>query len=64
MKKRHQQKLIFTSLVLFLGFNMPIVLLFDKSVNRFGMPLMLLFLFFFWGLGILVSYLILKKYYE
>jgi len=64
MKKRHQQKLIFTSLVLFIGFNMPIVLLFDKAIHLLGMPLMLLFLFLFWGLGILISYIILNKYYE
>ena len=36
MKKRHEQKLVILSVVLFVLFNAPVLLLFNKIENYFG----------------------------
>ncbi|NLP57483.1 hypothetical protein HGB55_04740 [Lutibacter sp. B1] len=64
MKKRHQQKLIVLSLLLLCLFNVPIILLFNSSFNILGFPLIYFYIFFIWIISIIVSYIILKKYYE
>jgi len=64
MKKRHQQKLVIVSIVLLIGLNLPIVLLFDSSENFIGFPSIYIYFFFIWLLSILVSLLIVKRYHE
>ncbi len=64
MKKRHQQKLVIVSIVLLIGLNLPIVLLFDSSENSFGFPTIYIYFFSIWLLSILVSLLIVKRYNE
>ena len=64
MKKRHQQKLIVLSVVLLSLFNIPIILLFNSSKTIFSFPVMYFYIFCVWIASIIISYLILKKYYE
>jgi purine-cytosine permease-like protein len=64
MKKRHQQKLVIVSMVLLIGLNLPIVLLFDSSQNIVGFPIIYIYLFSIWLFSILVSLLIVKRYNE
>ncbi|MFM9987259.1 MAG: hypothetical protein ACKVOV_01340 [Flavobacterium sp.] len=64
MKKRHQQKLVIVSIVLLIGLNLPIVLLFDSSTNVLGFPAIYIYFFSIWLLSILVSLLIVKRYNE
>ncbi|MCF6212504.1 MAG: hypothetical protein L3J45_00600 [Flavobacteriaceae bacterium] len=64
MKKRHQQKLIVLSFILLSLFNFPLLLLFNNSASFFGFPIVYLYIFFIWVVDIIVSYKILKKYYE
>lgn len=64
MKKRHQQKLVIVSIVLLIGLNLPIVLLFDSSENFIGFPSIYIYFFSIWLLSILVSLLIVKRYHE
>ncbi|WP_338378697.1 hypothetical protein [uncultured Flavobacterium sp.] len=64
MKKRHQQKLIVLSIGLLIAFNIPIVLLFDTSTPLFGFPIIYIYIFSIWILSILVSLLVVNRYYE
>lgn len=64
MKKRHQQKLVIVSMLLLIGFNMPIVLLFDSADNLLGFPVVYIYFFSIWLLSILLSLLIVKRYNE
>ncbi|RDY62078.1 hypothetical protein [Flagellimonas nanhaiensis] len=64
MKKRHQQKLILLAAVLFFLWNVPFVALFDKELHVLGFPLFYAFIFLCWLGGIIISYIILKKFYE
>jgi hypothetical protein len=64
MKKRHQQKLVIVSMLLVIGLNLPIVLLFDSAQNAFGFPVIYIYLFSIWLFSILVSLLIVKRYNE
>jgi hypothetical protein len=64
MKKRHQQKMIIVSMGLFMGFNLPIVLLFDSSQNLFGFPVIYIYFFSVCLLSVLVSLLIVTRYNE
>jgi len=64
MKKRHQQKLIVLTILLLCMFNIPIILIFNSSVTIIGFPLIYFYIFFIWIISIVVSYIILKKYYE
>ena len=64
MKKRHQQKLVIVSMILLIGLNLPIVLLFDSSQNVVGFPVIYIYLFSIWLFSILVSMLIVKRYNE
>ena len=64
MKKRHQQKLVIVSMILLIGLNLPIVLLFDSTQNVFGFPVIYIYLFSIWLFSILVSLLIVKRYNE
>ncbi|MDO9137466.1 MAG: hypothetical protein Q7U21_06555 [Lutibacter sp.] len=64
MKKRHQQKLIVLSILLLCLFNVPILLIFNSSATFIGLPVLYFYIFFIWIVSIVVSYIILKKYYE
>ncbi|OGS71038.1 MAG: hypothetical protein A3F91_13425 [Flavobacteria bacterium RIFCSPLOWO2_12_FULL_35_11] len=64
MKKRHQQKLIVLSLMLLFLLNVPVLLIFNSSTTFIGFPILYFYIFFVWIVSIIVSYIILKKYYE
>lgn len=64
MKKRHQQKLIVLSFALLLIFNIPFILIFNISGSVFGVPTLYFSVFSIWLLSIIISYIILKRYYE
>jgi hypothetical protein len=64
MKKRHEQKLVFISLVLLVLFNIPILLLFDGSECFAGLPKIYIFLFSVWALAIVAVTYILHKYHD
>ncbi|PQJ76146.1 hypothetical protein BTO13_05300 [Polaribacter gangjinensis] len=64
MKKRHEQKLILQAIVLLLILNMPFVFLFNSSSLILGIPI------FYFSIGVIcffsviISFVILKKFYE
>ena len=64
MEKRNQQKLIALSVVFFFLWNVPFVSVFDSDYQLLGFPIFYLFIFLTWLLLIVISYLILKKFYE
>ncbi|MDF0716697.1 hypothetical protein PY092_11095 [Muricauda sp. 334s03] len=64
MKKRHQQKLILISIVLFFLWNVPFVTIFDGEAQIFGFPMFYVFIFLSWLVSIVLTYIILKKFYE
>lgn len=64
MKKRHQQKLLIISVGLLIGFNMPIVLLFDSSQSIFGIPAIYIYFFLITMCSILISLLVVNRYNE
>ncbi|MBS9462171.1 hypothetical protein LV716_17775 [Flagellimonas sp. HMM57] len=64
MKKRHQQKLVVLAVLLFFLWNVPFVTIFDGDAQLFGFPIFYVFIFLSWFVAIIVSFLILKKYYE
>ena len=64
MKKRHQQKLIVLSITLLIAFNLPIMLLFDSSNSFLGFPIIYIYLFSVWLLSVLLSMLVVNRYYE
>ena len=64
MKKRHQQKLIVLSLLLLLVLNLPIVLLFDSADNVLGFPVIYIFIFSVWLFSVLMSWIVVQRYYE
>ncbi|WP_264558706.1 hypothetical protein [Flavobacterium sp. N2270] len=64
MKKRHQQKLVVLSLLLLVLFNLPIILLFDSSDSLFGLPIIYVYIFSVWLFLVLISLIIVERYYE
>ncbi|MDK2771360.1 MAG: hypothetical protein KYX68_03895 [Flavobacterium sp.] len=64
MKKRHQQKLVVLSVFLLLAFNLPILLLFDNQSSLFGLPVIYVYLFGIWTISVILSFIIVKRYYE
>ncbi|WP_292011198.1 hypothetical protein [Chryseobacterium sp.] len=64
MKKRHEQKLIILSVALMIAFSIPISLLFNSEKEILGYPMILIYLFAMWMLSIIISFIIVKKYYE
>ena len=64
MKQRHQQKLVIISMILLLGLNIPIVLLFDSSGSLMGFPIIYIYIFSVWLFSVLLSFIILKRYHE
>lgn len=64
MNKRHEQKLVILSVFLLLAFNMPLMLIFDSAAEVGGIPVIYVYLFSVWLLSILISYIVIKRYYE
>jgi len=64
MKKRHQQKLVVLSLLLLLVLNLPIVLLFDSAENVLGFPVIYIYIFSVWLFSVLMSWIVVQRYYE
>ncbi|WP_026978674.1 hypothetical protein [Flavobacterium tegetincola] len=64
MNKRHQQKLIILTITLLLCFNMPLLLLFDSASSVGGIPVIYVYLFSLCVVSILISLLVIKRYYE
>ena len=64
MKKRHEQKLIVLSMALFLLFNVPFVLIFNFEGAVFGIPTFYFSIFSIWLLSIIISGILLGRYYE
>ena len=61
MKKRHKQKLVVLSMVLFVLLNAPVLLLFNKTQPVFGFPLILIYIFIVWLASVAASFLIFKR---
>ena len=64
MKKRHQQKLVVLSVLLLLVLNLPIVLLFDSADNVLGFPVIYIYIFSVWLFSVLMSWIVVQRYYE
>ncbi len=64
MKKRHLQKFVILSLLLWIAFNFPILLLFNNAEDILGIPIIYFHIFSVWTLSIIVSFLFLNKYNE
>ena len=64
MKKRHQQKLVVLSLLLLLVLNLPIVLLFDSADDVLGFPVIYIYIFSIWLFSVLMSWIVVQRYYE
>ena len=64
MKKRHQQKLVVLSVLLLLVLNLPIVLLFDSADNVLGLPVIYIYIFSIWLFSVLMSLIVVQRYYE
>lgn len=64
MKKRHEQKLIVLSIALFLLFNVPFILVFNFEGAVLGIPTFYFSIFSIWLLSIVISGIVLNRYYE
>lgn len=64
MKKRHQQKLLVVSWILFVALNLPVLLLFNSVEKVVGLPFIYVYLFSVWSIAIIITYIIVKRYYE
>ncbi len=64
MKKRHQQKLIILSLMVFIFLNIPFVMIFNVDGALWGIPVLYFFIFSIWLLSVVISFIILNKHYE
>ncbi|MFO7702539.1 hypothetical protein [Psychroflexus maritimus] len=64
MKKRHQQKLIILGIGLIFLFNFPFIATYNSEQAIFGFPMFYFFVFIIWLISIIVSYLVLKKYFD
>lgn len=64
MKKRHKQKLAILSIILFVMFNAPVLLLFNNSSKIMGLPMIYTYIFLVWFASSVASFLIFKKFDE
>ena len=64
MKKRHKQKLVILSITLFVMLNAPVLLLFNRTQQMWGLPMIYLFIFMFWLASCIASFLIFRKFDE
>ncbi|KPM33840.1 Hypothetical protein I595_747 [Croceitalea dokdonensis DOKDO 023] len=63
MKKRHQQKLVILAVVLFFLWNVPFVSIFNGFGHILGFPSVYIFIFCSWFIAIVISYIVLKRFY-
>ena len=61
MKKRHQQKLVLLSIVLFLMWNVPFVTIFDADFQVLGFPAFYVFIFCGWFVSIVIAFILLDE---
>lgn len=64
MKKRHIQKFLMLSLFLWLAFNIPLVLLFNKAEAILGIPIIYFYIFSVWLVSIIISFYLVKSHHE
>lgn len=64
MKHRHKQKLVILSVALFILFNAPVLLLFNKDTEVLGLPLVYVYIFTLWLFSSVASFIIIKKFDE
>lgn len=64
MKKRHKQKLVILSIILFVMFNAPVLLLFNSTQLIWGLPMIYLYIFMVWLASSVASFLIFRKFDE
>lgn len=64
MKKRHEQKLVILAIVLFIVYSLPFILILNIEGHVFGIPIFYFSLFLIWLISIILSYSILKRYYD
>lgn len=64
MKKRHKQKLVILSIILFVMFNAPVLLLFNSTQQICGLPMIYLYIFMVWLASSVASFLIFRKFDE
>ena len=62
MKKRHEQKLVILSLALLALFNMPFILMWEKTNEVLGFPVIYIYIFSVWMLSVFVSVFIIQRY--
>jgi hypothetical protein len=51
-------------MVLLIGLNLPILLLFDSAERFMGFPVIYIYIFSVWLFSILLSFIIIKRYHE
>ncbi|WP_129021976.1 MULTISPECIES: hypothetical protein [Edaphocola] len=64
MKKRHEQKLVLVSIIIFILLNVPIILLFDKADKVIGIPMIYAYIFMVWIASIAITFFVVKRYNE
>ena len=64
MKKRHKQKLVVLSIVLFVLLNAPVLLLFNSEQKFGGLPITYVYIFIIWLASSVASFLVFKKFDE
>jgi hypothetical protein len=64
MKQKHKQKLVIISIVLFILFNAPILLVFNDYSVSWGFPVIYIYLFAIWIISILAIFSIFKLFDE
>ena len=64
MKKRHEQKLVFISIVLLVLLNVPLIFVFNTEGSFYGFPTLYFSIFIIWIFAVIISFFVLKKYHE
>lgn len=64
MKKRHEQKLVILSFFLLIGFNLPMLLIFDQNESFLGLPISYFYVLSLWLFSVVVAYVVIRRYYE
>lgn len=64
MKQIHKQKLVILSVALFVLFNAPVLLLFNRADETAGVPLIYVYIFEVWLFSSVFSFLIFRKFDE
>ena len=64
MKKRHEQKLLILSLLLWVLFNFPFITIFNTSAVLAGIPVIYAYLFSVWLLAVIICYYILNRHLD